>query len=128
MSRPDEPRCAGEKDKDKGNDKGKGGGPPQERQDRESGTSVLDRTRPPKRYRVVMHNDDYTPMEFVVMVLESIFRRSKAEATRVMLTIHTEGAGTAGVYSREVAETKAAETIRLAREGGYPLLVTTEPE
>ncbi len=96
--------------------------------ERKESTLVLERTKRPRRFKVVMHNDDYTPMDFVVHVLESVFHRSKAEATRIMLTVHNEGAGIAGVYSREVAETKTAQSLRYARSEGYPLLVTTEPE
>ncbi len=111
-----------------GDDKPGGGRPPDERRERRESTLVKERTKKPRRHKVLMHNDDYTPMEFVVLVLEQVFHRSKAEATRIMLTVHNEGAGIAGVYSREVAETKAADCIRLARSEGYPLLVTTEPE
>jgi ATP-dependent Clp protease adaptor protein ClpS len=101
---------------------------PKDGRERKESTLVLERTKKPRRYKCVMHNDDYTPMEFVVHILENIFHRSKAEATRVMLTVHNEGAGIAGVYSREVAETKAGNAVKFARSEGYPLLVTTEPE
>jgi len=101
---------------------------PKDGRERKESTLVLERTKKPRRFKCVMHNDDYTPMEFVVHILENIFHRSKAEATRVMLTVHSDGAGIAGVYSREVAETKAANAVKAARSDGYPLLVTTEPE
>ena len=77
---------------------------------------------------VIMHNDDYTPMAFVVQVLEQIFFRSPAESTRIMLTVHRNGKGVAGTYSKEVAETKCSQTMQLARENGFPLLLSTEPE
>lgn len=107
-----------------------GGPPPDERTRRDESTLLKEREKVdrPRRFKVLLHNDDFTPMEFVVLVLEQIFHRSKAEATRVMLTVHNEGIGTAGVYSKEVAETKAADAVRLARGMGYPLLATTEPE
>ena len=95
---------------------------------RQNTTKVLERTQRPKRYKVVMFNDDYTPMEFVVMVLEQIFNQSPAQATRVMLTVHRQGSGIAGVYSKEIAETKRDKTIQIARESGFPLMLQTEPE
>jgi ATP-dependent Clp protease adaptor protein ClpS len=82
----------------------------------------------PKRYKVIFHNDDYTTMEFVVRVLEMIFRKSPAQATQTMLEIHKKGTGVAGVYTREVAETKRDQTIEWAREEGHPLMLTIEPE
>ena len=95
---------------------------------REDGTMLKERVSIPRRYKVIVHNDDYTPMEFVVFILESVFRKSPAEATRVMLHVHKTGIGVAGTYSLEVAESKAAQCLDLARENSYPLLVTTEPE
>ncbi|AFZ68625.1 ATP-dependent Clp protease adapter ClpS [Deinococcus peraridilitoris] len=83
--------------------------------------------RPPL-YRVLLINDDYTPMEFVVYVLTRFFRKSEAEAQRIMLAVHHQGQGVAGVYTREVAETKVTQVIGLARSEGYPLQVTLEPE
>ena len=107
----------------KGSDQPKG-----PRTDRQQGTKVLERTRRPRKFAVVFHNDDFTPMEFVVQVLQAIFHKSQAEASRLMLTVHTEGSAKAGVYTREIAETKSAQTIQSARKEGFPLLVTAEPE
>lgn len=92
------------------------------------GTDVKERVEKPKMWRVLLFNDDYTTMEFVVEVLMEVFRKSMPEATRVMLTIHRSGKGVAGVYTKEVAETKASQATDRARAAGYPLLVTTEPE
>ena len=82
----------------------------------------------PRNYRVLLRNDDYTTMEFVVWVLQEVFHVTPAKATHLMLTIHRKGVGVAGVYSRDIAETKAAKVQELAAEHGMPLLCTTEPE
>jgi ATP-dependent Clp protease adaptor protein ClpS len=92
------------------------------------GTDVKERTEKPRMHKVLFHNDDYTTMEFVLEVLMAVFRRSRVEATRIMLTVHQGGKGVAGVYTREIAETKATATMDRARAAGFPLLVTTEPE
>lgn len=86
------------------------------------------RTRTPPRYRVLLHNDDYTTMEFVVDVLVRFFRKSPTEATRIMLQVHHQGVGVAGTYTRDVAETKVAQVTDAAREEGFPLLLTMEPD
>jgi ATP-dependent Clp protease adaptor protein ClpS len=86
------------------------------------------RTRRPRRYRVLLHNDDYTTMEFVVRVLVEHFHKSPPEATHVMLQVHYKGVGVAGVYPKEVAETKVAEVTAEARAQGMPLLLTIEAE
>ena len=82
---------------------------------------------PPPRYKVVIMNDDYTPMDFVVEILESFFSMDREKATRVMLTIHTEGQATVGIYSRDVAETKAAQVVDYAQQNQHPLLCRVEP-
>ena len=93
---------------------------------------VLEKTRKeadePGLYKVILHNDDYTPMDFVVVVLESIFNKSPAEAYRVMMRVHQRGTGIGGVYPYEVAETKVALTHDRAREAGHPLHCSVEPE
>lgn len=93
---------------------------------------LLEKSRPkpkePERWKVLLHNDDFTTQEFVVMVLVQIFRKSPEDATRIMLAVHRSGLGVAGVYSHELAETKVDQTMRAAAEHGYPLLVTMEPE
>jgi len=75
----------------------------------------------PPRYQVIMHNDDYTTMEFVIEVLQTIFRKNPADATHVMLTIHTQGQAVCGNYPYEVAETKVAQAHQRASAAGYPL-------
>lgn len=101
-------------------------------EDPEHGDDVELEDRPisatPRRHKVIFHNDDYTTQEFVVHVLMHYFHKTEAEAEHVMLTVHHKGAAVAGVYTRDVAETKAQEVMDLAREHGMPLLITTEPE
>jgi ATP-dependent Clp protease adaptor protein ClpS len=80
----------------------------------------------PTLYKVVLLNDDYTTMEFVMHVLEDVFQKSPAEAYRIMMHVHVNGRGIAGVYPWEVAETKVAAVIAMAREAGFPLKAVTE--
>jgi len=82
----------------------------------------------PPMYKVVLHNDDFTTMDFVVYVLRTIFHRSDAEAFTIMLKVHTEGIGVAGVYTYEIATMKAEKAINTARANEYPLLCTVEEE
>ena len=102
-------------------------------QDRTDG-AVKERVAPktkqkePTLYKVVLLNDDYTTMDFVVDVLETIFHKQPAEAYRIMMMVHTQGKGLCGVYPHEVAETKVATVIDRARENGFPLLAAMEPE
>lgn len=82
----------------------------------------------PPLYKVILLNDDYTPMEFVVRVLERFFRKNREEATRIMLQVHTKGMGVCGVYTRDVAETKVRQVMLSAQEQQHPLQCTMEPE
>lgn len=82
----------------------------------------------PQMWRVLLHNDDYTTQDFVVWVLETIFHKPHAEAFAIMMNVHRSGLGVAGVFTRDVAETKVQATQRLAEEHEFPLLVTMEPE
>jgi ATP-dependent Clp protease adaptor protein ClpS len=88
---------------------------------------VKTQQKEPELYQVILLNDDYTTMEFVVNVLESVFQKSPAEAFQIMMHVHTNGRGLAGVYPWEVAETKVETVVSLAREAGYPLKAIAEP-
>ena len=85
------------------------------------------RTQRPRRFRVLLHNDDYTTMDFVVQVLIDLFNKSQTEATQIMLSVHYKGHGVCGTYTREVAETKVHHVIERARAADFPLLATMEP-
>lgn len=100
--------------------------------DRQTSGEVLERTRQdtrkPELYKVLLLNDDYTTMDFVIEVLETIFHKQPAEAHRIMMLVHTQGKGLCGVYPFEVAETKVAAVVDRARQQGFPLRATMEPE
>ena len=85
------------------------------------------KVEPPKNYKVVLHNDDYTPMQFVEALLQQVFFRSPAEASRITLTIHKGEKGIAGIYSKEIAETKSRQANEVAKSHGHPLLTEYEP-
>ena len=97
-----------------------------------TGEAVKERTKPkqqdPRLFKVILLNDDYTTMEFVVSVLESVFQRTPAEAYKIMMNVHINGRGLAGVYPWEVAETKVDTVTSLARSAGYPLKAVAEEE
>lgn len=89
-------------------------------------TERRQQVKEPPMYKVLLHNDDYTSMEFVVTILEKVFHKSTPEATRIMLNVHQQGIGLAGVYTREVAETKVAVVHDLARKNEFPLRCSME--
>lgn len=94
----------------------------------EERSETTEKTDEPPLYRVMLLNDDYTTMEFVVQVLRLVFHKSAAEATRIMLNVHRQGSGVCGAYPREVAETKVDTVHSLAREHGFPLRCAMERE
>jgi ATP-dependent Clp protease adaptor protein ClpS len=103
---------------------------PREKEDREGDLATekkrkVEKVRP---YKVVLHNDDYTTMEFVVHVLMKFFHKSETEATHIMLSVHHKGHGVAGLYTKDVAETKVAQVQDYAKDSGMPLRLTAEPE
>ena len=108
-------------------------GPDEDQEDQEDqGTSVAVATVKPKLkkpplYRVIIFNDDYTPMEFVVYVLQTFFGIDRDKATQIMLAIHTHGKGVCGIFTKEVAETKSAQVNNFARENEHPLISEIEP-
>jgi ATP-dependent Clp protease adaptor protein ClpS len=90
------------------------------------GLVVEDKTQEPKQYKVLMHNDDYTPMEFVIFVLKRFFSKNETEATQIMLDVHHKGVGLAGIYSFEVAETKVEQSNQFAKINQHPLKTSYE--
>ncbi len=100
--------------------------------DEDGRTGLVTKTRPktkkPSLYKVLLLNDDYTPMEFVVHVLEKYFNKGRSEATRIMLHVHHKGVGVCGVYTYEVAETKVTQVMDFSRQNGHPLQCTMEKE
>jgi len=103
---------------------------PREREDREGDLATQKKSRVEKvrRYKVVLHNDNYTTMEFVVLVLMKFFHKTETEATHIMLSVHHKGSGVAGVYTKDIAETKVAVVQSFAKENGMPLKLSAEPE
>lgn len=113
---------------DSGSEDGANGTPetPDDGLERGVATKTREKTKKPSMYRVLLMNDDYTPMEFVVSILMGIFKKSQEEATRVMLNVHQTGIGTCGVYTFEVAETKVAQVMDAAKRNQHPLQCTLE--
>ena len=99
---------------------------PQDRTDSAVKERSQDKTKEPELFNVILLNDDYSTMDFVILVLESVFQKSPAESYRIMMQGHVNGRGLAGVYPWEIAETKVATVTTMAREAGYPLRATTE--
>jgi ATP-dependent Clp protease adaptor protein ClpS len=97
----------------------------------DGGAAVVERApkkvRPPRRYQVVLLNDDYTPMEFVVMVIQEFFGKDRETATQIMLRVHLDGRGVCGIYTRDVASTKVTQVLDAARQAGHPLQCVCEP-
>jgi ATP-dependent Clp protease adaptor protein ClpS len=101
-----------------------------DRDEHREGDLAIQEARPelkkPPLFKVVLHNDDYTPMEFVIEILEVFFRMNREQATQVMLTVHTQGKGVCGIYTRDIAETKMTQVNQYSREQQHPLLCEVE--
>lgn len=96
--------------------------------DEQVSSETREETREPRMYRVLLHNDDYTTMEFVVEILMFVFSKSAESAAKIMMNVHQKGVGICGVYTHEIAETKVDTVHNLARESGYPLRCSMEQE
>ena len=107
---------------------GDGKGPVDPRREGGVATETRKKVERPARYKVLLYNDDYTPMEFVVAILEQVFRKVPSAATQIMLAVHNSGMGVAGVYVLQVAETKVANVHGMAEKKGYPLRAGVEKE
>lgn len=100
----------------------------QKQTNEQSATDLATELKEPSFYKVLIHNDDYTPMDFVVHVLEDFFDRSHEEATQIMLMVHHKGAGIAGIYPKDIAETKSLMVNKHAQDNEYPLKTSVEKE
>ncbi|MBD3669964.1 MAG: ATP-dependent Clp protease adapter ClpS [Gammaproteobacteria bacterium] len=104
----------------------------EQQHDDNTGSLLLEEAKPkvkrPPMFKVLLHNDDFTPMDFVVLLLEKFFNMNREKATHIMLTIHTKGVGVAGVFTREIAETKVAQVNDFSREHQHPLKCTMEAD
>ncbi len=96
--------------------------------DEEVATETREKLKKPPLYRVLLHNDDFTTMDFVIQVLQTVFQKSDGDAFRIMWAVHTQGVGVAGVYTYEVAEMKIEKVTQMARAREFPLLCTAEEE
>ena len=103
-----------------------GPGGPMDEASEEIESIVEDELQEPPMFKVLLHNDHYTTMEFVVQVLEAVFRKPRAEATRIMLNVHNEGVGLCGIFTAEVAETKVDVVHEMAQKAGFPLRCSLE--
>ncbi len=97
--------------------------------DEQSGVATIrkEKLQTPRMYKVLMHNDDYTTMEFVILILQKYFNKNYTEAQAIMLEVHTRGFGVCGIYTYEVAESKASKVVKYARDNDHPLKCTIEP-
>jgi ATP-dependent Clp protease adaptor protein ClpS len=91
-------------------------------------TVVKSKLELPKKYKVLLHNDDYTTMEFVIFILQHVFHKNPLDAEKIMLAVHHQGVGICGIYTFEIAESKANKVTQLAKENNQPLKCSTEPE
>jgi ATP-dependent Clp protease adaptor protein ClpS len=94
----------------------------------QTATIIKQKIKLPKKYKVLLHNDDYTTMEFVIFILQGVFHKTLDEAEIIMLEVHKSGIGLCGIFTYEIAESKANKVERLAREHSHPLICTIEPE
>lgn len=94
----------------------------------ESGVMLEEDLKEPSMYRVLLHNDDYTTMDFVVNILQDVFHKNKQEAVSIMMSVHEKGMGVCGVYTKEIAEFRVGQVLSRAREAGFPLLCTMEKD
>lgn len=96
--------------------------------DSDVATIVKNKVALPKKYKVLLHNDDYTTMEFVIFILQTVFHKNIDEAEAIMLSVHQKGTGVCGIYTYEIAETKAQKVMSLAKSHSHPLISSIEPE